>query len=102
MLVILPSIIVDHLPCLVIIIITLLFVDLTQLNKFDNRNYSYYSVERLSITSIVLKGLIFSDIPFTNGSYSSYSSSTTFYNLTSSNVHADSSIHVLSFITISF
>lgn len=102
MLVIILSKAVKHLSCLVIIIISLLFVDLTQLNKFDNRNYSYYSVDRLSLTGIVLKGFLFSDVPFTNGSYSSYSSSTTFNKLRRSYITADSSIHILSFITISF
>ena len=102
MLVILPSIIVDHLPCLVIIIITLLFVDLTQLNKFDNRSYCYNSVDRLSLTSIVLKGLLFLDVPFTNGTYSHSGGSNTFNKLRPSYVTADSSIHVLSFILTSF
>lgn len=102
MLVIIPFIIVFHLPCLVIIIISLLFVDLTQLNKFDNCNNSYYSVDRLSLTSIVLKGILFSDVPFTNGTYSHSGGSNTFNKLRRSYITADSSIHVLSFITISF
>ena len=102
MLVIILSTIVIHLPCLVIIIIYLLYVDLTQLNKFDNRSYTYYYVDRLSLTSIVLKGLIFSDVPFTNGSYSHSGGSYTFNQLRSSCIIADSSILIIFFITISF